>query len=76
MFLVLEMETGVMDGWYSDTSYCDDMIKYFTELYPSSRWIIVSSVNKEGNRISNDLFFGRMGTNKLIEKYGNPKKID
>jgi len=75
-FLSLEMETGVMDGWNSEKKACEQMIEYFKDLFPDSRWIIVQRVLESWNSISNELFFARGGQRRMIERYGEPRKID
>ena len=74
-FLALEMETGAMDGWYSTKKACEEMIEYFKDLFPESRWIIVQKTQESDNRISDKLFFSRGGQEKMIQRYGTARKI-
>lgn len=75
MFLCIEMETGVMDGWYSDLDECMEIITYYQSLFPMSRWISMSYISGDKKRISDELFYHICGSAKMIRKYGEPQKI-
>jgi hypothetical protein len=74
-YLCLEMETGAMDGWWADKKDCENMIVYFKELFPESRWTIVQAIEANHSRISDNIKFTRGGQKNMIEKYGQPINI-
>ncbi len=40
-YLILELDTGLMDGWYSYD--CSEVLEYWDEVRPGHRHIIVES---------------------------------
>jgi hypothetical protein len=56
-FIVLDLLSGAMDGFYSTKKMADEMLPFFNERHPNHMWIVVEVVTpKKGMRIFDTMF--------------------
>ena len=56
-FIVLDLSTGAMDGFYTDKEGADMMLPFFNERHPGHMWVVVEVVTSvKGAHIPNDVF--------------------
>ena len=70
-FIVLDMQSGAMDGLYTDKEGADMMLSFFNERHPNGMWVVVEVVTSvKGLHIpdnmwhNNRLGFGTHGQEK------------
>jgi len=49
-FLILEMHTGAMDGWYFDEAMARGAIASLRGQFPKGRWVLLRRVTDTGSR--------------------------
>ena len=71
-FLIQEMETGALDGWYTGRTMAHAALRYLSELYPAGRWTLLELINElDGTwRIPDDRFW----TNVLADPRRSKRK--
>ena len=59
--LILDMQTGAMDGWYSDQKLAEEMRANLVEQYPEGHWVIVQRVEHASvyTGIGHEMFWTR-----------------
>ena len=56
-FIVLDLVSGAMDGFYFDKLTADNMLPFFNERHPDHMWVVVEVVTKEKDmRIFDHMF--------------------
>ena len=43
-FIVLDLQSGAMDGFYTDKNGADTMLPFFNERHPDGMWVVVEVV--------------------------------
>jgi hypothetical protein len=56
-FIVLDLQSGAMDGFYTTKKMADNMLPFFNERHPNHMWIVVEVVTPlKGMRIPDSTF--------------------
>ena len=74
-FIVLDLVSGAMDGFYSSKQTADNMLPFFNERHPNHMWVVVEVVTPKKNmRIFDAMFhtdrlgYGKHGKGSATEE--------
>ena len=40
-YLIIDMRTGLMDGWYTDSQWARDALQSLNQRFPDGEWVLV-----------------------------------
>lgn len=59
-YLIIDMETGLMDGWYQDIQWAKDALMSLDERHPGRDWVLMELIETphgDGRPVVHDNMF-------------------